>query len=129
MDIEISPGAPAQLSDTAARDNWSRALGDGGIQEKRCCSNGHFAIWREKRVRRFNKERAGSVLRHHSSVNLVRPRPVQLAAAQFFGGCRRSPERLASRSRRGNRAEQGFFSAGAGVDSALSLKFLLTMTA
>jgi hypothetical protein len=71
MDIEISPGAPAQLSDTAARDNWSRALGDGGIQEKRCCSNGHFAIWRERRVRRFSEERAGSVLRHHSSVNLV----------------------------------------------------------
>jgi hypothetical protein len=84
MDIEISPGAPAQLSDAAARDNWGRALGNGGIQEKRCCSNGRFAIWREERVRRFSKERADSVLRNHSSVNLVGPRPLQLGAAQVL---------------------------------------------
>jgi len=113
MDIEISPGAPAQLSDAAARDNWGHAFGDGGIQEKRCCSNGDFAIWREERVRRFSEERAGNVLRRHSSVNLVRPRPLQLAAAQVLRRMPKISVRLASRSRRGNSAERGFLSAQA----------------
>jgi len=89
MDIEISPGAPGQLSDAAARDDWGRAGSNGGIQKKRCCSKGHFAIGREERGRRFSKERAGGVLGRHSSVNLVGPRPLQLAAAQVL---RRMPK-------------------------------------
>jgi hypothetical protein len=113
MDIEISPGAPAQLSDAAARDDWGRACSDGGIQEKRCCSNGHFAIWREERVRRFSEELARSVVGHHSSVNLVRPRPLLLAAAHFSGGCRRSVLRLASRSRCRNSVKARFFACHA----------------
>src|SRR5689334_15301140 len=94
MDIEISPGAPEQRNSAAARDTGGPRCGGlaacrAGIQEKRCCSNGHFAIWREERVRRFNEERAGSVLRRHSSVNLVGPLPLQLAAAQVL---RRMPK-------------------------------------
>jgi len=80
MDIEISPGAPERRMSAAARDKWAPRCGDaargGEIQEKRCCSNGRFAIWREERVGRFSEERARSVLGHHSSVNLVRPRPL-----------------------------------------------------
>jgi hypothetical protein len=89
MDIEISPRAPERRKSAAARNNWGPRCGAfaarrAGIQEKRCCSNGHVATWREERGRRFSEERAGSVLRHHSSVNLVVPRPSQSAAAQVL---------------------------------------------
>jgi hypothetical protein len=90
MDIEISPGAPAQRSDAAARDNWGLACGDGGIAEKRLCSNGHFATVREERIRRFTEERARNVLWHHSSVNLVEPRPSHWPRRIFPGDCRGS---------------------------------------
>jgi hypothetical protein len=129
MDIEISPGAPAQLSDAAARDNWGHAFGDGGIQEKRCCSNGDFAIWREERVRRFNEERAGNVLRRHSSVNLVRPRPLQLTAAQVL---RRMPKIVCAVSIPESARQQcrtGLFVRTGDLDSVPCLKFLLTTMA
>src|SRR5690348_13387811 len=134
MDIEISPSAPERRKSAAARDTGGPRCGGlaahrAGIQEKRCCSNGHFAIWREERGRRFSEERAGSVLRHHSSVNLVRPRPLQLAAAQVL---RRMPKIVRAVSIPESARQQcrtGLFRPPKGDHSVPCLKFLLTMLA
>jgi hypothetical protein len=78
MDIEISPGARVQRSDAPARDDWGLGSGilagrHGWMTGKRVCFMSHPATVRGER--RFIKERMKGVLWHHSSFNLVEPRP------------------------------------------------------
>jgi hypothetical protein len=101
MDIENSPGAPVRQLIAGARDNWARtygnqAVGGGRMNEKRLCSMVHPAASRGERAGRFLRERTMGVLWCHSSVNLVEPQSIALAAALIP---RRLPEtnlRLAS---------------------------------
>jgi hypothetical protein len=72
----------------AARDIWgfgdgNQAAGETRMNGKCFCSTSHPAITRGERTRRCCSERARSVLWHHSSVNLVEPRSIALAAAQI----------------------------------------------
>jgi hypothetical protein len=107
MDIENSPGAPVRQLMAGARADLARtdgnqAVGGGRMNEKCLCSMGHPAASRGGRTRRFLAERTMGVLWHHSSVNLVEPRSIALAAALIP---RRLPEikfRLALRSPRRN---------------------------
>jgi hypothetical protein len=50
---------------------------------KRLCSTGHPAVVRGERAGRTFRERTMGVLWRHSSVNLVEPRSIALAAARF----------------------------------------------
>jgi hypothetical protein len=84
MDIEISPAARVQRSNAPSRDDWGLdadelAGVDGRMNGKRVCSLGHPAVVRGGR--RFIKERMKGVLWHHSSFNLVKPRPFAPSAA------------------------------------------------
>jgi hypothetical protein len=86
MDIEYSPGARGQRRSAAARDDEGPAAGvgaggEGRMSEKRLCSMGHPAASRGERAGRFFKKRTKGVLWRHSSVNLVEPRSIALAAA------------------------------------------------
>ena len=51
------------------------------MNEKRLCSMGHPAAVHRERVRRFFKWQTNGVLWRHSSVNLVDPQSIALAAA------------------------------------------------
>src|SRR3982751_78990 len=84
MDIEYSPGARAQRNSAAGRDKIGLALGEGRMDEKRLCSMRHPAALRGERAGRFLAERTMGVLWHHSSVNLVEPRSIALAAARIL---------------------------------------------
>jgi hypothetical protein len=66
----------------AARDDKGLADGDGGVNGKRFCSMSHPATVRRECTRRLCEERAKGVLWIHSSVNLVEPRDIALAAAR-----------------------------------------------
>jgi hypothetical protein len=84
MDIEISPGAPAQRSDASARNDWGPAAGvqagcDGRVTGMRVCSGSHSAPVRWKR--RFIEVRMKGSLWRHSSFNLVEPRRVAPSVA------------------------------------------------
>jgi hypothetical protein len=81
MDIENSPGARGQRNGAAARDNDGLAPCEDRMNGKRLCSMGHSAMPRRERASRFLSERAMGVLWCHSSVNLVEPRSIALAAA------------------------------------------------
>ena len=59
------------------------------MNEKRLCSKRHPAVVRGERAGRTIRERTMGVLWRHSSVNLVEPRSIALAAARFP---RRLPE-------------------------------------
>jgi hypothetical protein len=107
MDIEYSPGARGQRNGAAARDCDGLRLGEGGMSGKRLCSMSHPAHPGGEHARRFPWERTMGVLWHHSSVNLVEPRPSHWPRRIFPGGCRRLTLRLASglgrRNRRGRK--------------------------
>jgi hypothetical protein len=95
MDIENSPGAPVRHPCAGARDDNGpgggvEAAGEGKMNGKRFCSICHPATLGGERAGRFFAERTMGVLWRHSSVNLVEPRSIALAAAEFSGGCRRS---------------------------------------
>jgi hypothetical protein len=90
MDIEISPGVRGQRMSAAARETEGSASVGAVMNGKRLCSMGHPAASCGERARRFLAERTMGILWHHSSVNLVEPRSIALAAAEFPGGCRRS---------------------------------------
>jgi len=90
MDIEISPGARGQRISAAARETEGSAACEAVMNGKRFCSISHPAASCGERARRFLAERTLGVMWHHSSVNLVEPRSIALAAAEFSGGCRRS---------------------------------------
>jgi hypothetical protein len=90
MDIENSPGARGQRNGAAARNNDGLASGENRMNGKRLCSMGHPANLRGERARRFLSERTMGVLWGHSSVNLVEPRSIALAAALSPAACRRS---------------------------------------
>jgi len=53
------------------------------MNRKRLCSMDHPAAVRGERAGRTFGERAMGVLWHHSSVNIVEPRSIALAAALF----------------------------------------------
>src|SRR5690349_613937 len=89
MDIEFSPGARGQRGGAAARDYDGLRLGEGRMSGKRLCSMIQPAHLGGKNARRFPWERTMGVLWHHSSVNLVVPRSIALAAARLL---RRVPE-------------------------------------
>jgi len=103
MDIEISPGARGQRNGAAARDNECLARREGWMSGKRLCSMIHPATLREERASRFMSERAMGVLWCHSSVNLVEPQSISLAAAASPATSRRSQLRLASSIQHRNR--------------------------
>src|SRR5438270_9083104 len=84
MDIEYSPCAPLQRTSAAARRTDGPRVSESGIRDKRLCSMGHPAIVRGERAGRAVMERTLGVLWHHSSVNLVEPRSIALAAAQIL---------------------------------------------
>jgi hypothetical protein len=96
MDIENSPGARGQRNGAAARNNDDLASREGRMNGKRLCSISHPAIIRRERAGRFLSERTMGVLWTHSSVNLVEPRSIALAAAASPAMSRRSQWRLAS---------------------------------
>jgi hypothetical protein len=75
MDIEYSPGARRQRMSAAARDLYGLASGEDGMNGKRLCSMDHPAASCGERACRAITERTLGVLWHHSSVNLVKPRP------------------------------------------------------
>jgi hypothetical protein len=84
MDIEISPAARVQRSNAPSRDDWGLASGaaadcDDRMTGKRVCSMRHPAAMRGER--RFIEERMKGVVWHHSSFNLVKPRPFAPSAA------------------------------------------------
>jgi hypothetical protein len=90
MDIEFSPGARGQRTCAAARDIDCLATGEGMMNEKRLCSVDHPAASYGERARRFLAERTMGVLWHHSSVNLVEPRPSHWPRRNLSSGCWRS---------------------------------------
>jgi hypothetical protein len=81
MDIEISPDAPWQRNSAAARnlDGFRRC--ESVMNGKRLCSMDHPAVVRGERASRTFRERTMGVLWRHSSVNLVKPPTIALAAA------------------------------------------------
>jgi hypothetical protein len=103
MDIEFSPGARGQRMSAAARKIDGPGFLQGGMNGKRLCSINHPARIRGERARRFLSERTMGVLWRHSSVNLVEPRSIALAAAASPAMSRRSQRRLASSIRHRNR--------------------------
>jgi hypothetical protein len=107
MDIEISPGARGQRYCAAARDLDGLRLAEGRMSEKRLCSMGHPAAVCGERAGRTLKERARGVLWRHSSVNLVEPRSIALAATNSLRRLPKIDLRLASPVKRRNRRNAG----------------------
>jgi hypothetical protein len=103
MDIEFSPGARGQRSGAAARNLDGFRSGGSRMNGKRLCSMGHPTPQRGERARRTVKERAMGVLWLHSSVNLVEPRSIALAAALILRRLPKIKFRLAPPSPRRNR--------------------------
>jgi hypothetical protein len=83
MDIEFSPGAPRQRYSAAARNSDGPRFGKGGMNGKRLCSMDHPAGLGGERASRTFRERTMGVLWRHSSVNLVKPPSIALAAARM----------------------------------------------
>src|SRR4051812_32058959 len=84
MDIEYSPGARGQRMSAAAREIDGPGFLQGRMNGKRLCSVGHPAAVRRERAGRSFGERTMGVLWRHSSVNLVEPRSIALAAARIL---------------------------------------------
>jgi hypothetical protein len=81
MDIENSPGARGQRNSAAARNLDGLRRCEGVMNGKRLCSMDHPAVVRGERSSRTFRERTMGVLWRHSSVNLVKPPTIALAAA------------------------------------------------